>query len=93
MHEKSVRLCTVERVFTPLARKSSHLVSCTVSQNQKQILITYALDVMLGSNREKNDISNADVEVGGDSRENNSNLGAGKAAIFNNNNFQCAVTA
>lgn len=48
---------------------------------------------MLGSNREKNDISNADVEVGGDSRENNSNLGAGKAAIFNNKNFQCAVTA
>lgn len=30
---------------------------------------------MLGSNREKYDISNADVEVGGDSRrENNSNL-------------------
>lgn len=29
---------------------------------------------MLGSNREKYDISNANVEVGSDSRENNSSL-------------------
>ena len=53
---------------------NSHLVSCTVGQNQQQILVTHALDVMLGSDREKYDVSNADVEVGSDSRENDPDL-------------------
>lgn len=59
---------------TCLARSTSHLVPRVVGQDQKQILVTQALDRVLGSNREKDDVPDADVEAGGDSRENNAGL-------------------
>lgn len=68
---KDVIGCSLEVAAHP---KSFQLVARAVGEEQEQLLLTHALDVVLASNGEEDDISNVNVEVDARSGQDNSNL-------------------